>query len=133
MTTFSGYLGFWLALMSLGIANGVLRESTYGRLMPELRAHQLSTVTLMLLSAVAVWLLAQSWRPPDTPGQAVLIGGSWLLLTLAFEFLFGRYVAGHSWQRLLQDYNLAAGRVWPLFLVWIALLPSIVASIHRQG
>ena len=36
----------------------------------------------------------------------------WLGMTLAFEFLFGHYIAGKSWSLLLADYNLAAGRLW---------------------
>jgi hypothetical protein len=46
-------------------------------------------------------------------------------MTLAFEFLFGHFVAGHSWARLLQDYNLLAGRVWVLLLAWVALAPYL--------
>ena len=34
----------------------------------------------------------------------------WLGLTLAFEFGFGRLVAKQSWEQLLADYNVAAGR-----------------------
>lgn len=48
-----------------------------------------------------------------------------LRLGVAFEFLFGHYVAGHSWERLLHDYNLVAGRVWLILLVWVALAPSL--------
>jgi len=41
----------------------------------------------------------------------ITIGLVWLAMTVAFEFLFGDYVAGHSWDRLLHDYNLFAGRL----------------------
>jgi hypothetical protein len=34
------------------------------------------------------------------------------------------------WRDLLADYNLAAGRTWPLVLVWLAAGPTIVA--HQQ-
>jgi hypothetical protein len=52
-------------------------------------------------------------------------------MTIAFEFGFGHYVAGHSWSRLLADYNLANGRVWSLFLAWIAVLPYLTWRIGR--
>ena len=52
-------------------------------------------------------------------------------MTLAFEFLFGHYVAGHSWSRLIADYNILEGRVWSLFLVWIAVLPYVVWRLGR--
>lgn len=42
---------------------------------------------------------------------------------MLFELGFGHWVAGHPWQRLLADYDLAAGRVWALVLLWVALTP----------
>ena len=55
----------------------------------------------------------------DTPLHDVLA------MTVAFEFLFGHYVAGHSWDRLLHDYNLFAGRVWVVVLVWVTVAPYL--------
>ena len=58
------------------------------------------------------------------------IGLVWFLLTVAFEFTFGHYVAHHSWGKLFQDYNLLAGRLWVLVLLAVALLPIIVFKIR---
>src|SRR5918997_1781576 len=51
------------------------------------------------------------------------VGAFWLVLTVLFEFGFGRGVDGKSWSDLLADYNLAEGRLWPLVLAWLALGP----------
>ena len=118
------YLLFWPALAVIAIINGTLRQFAYGPHMAELAAHQLSTVTGMLLTGLAVWALHRAW-PIGSPRAAWIIGAGWLLMTVTFEFGFGHYVAGHSWSRLLADYDLADGRVWPLFLAWIALLPYL--------
>ena len=61
------------------------------------------------------------------------IGLIWLGLTVAFEFLFGRFVAGHSWIRLLQDYNILAGRVWSLLLLWVALAPYLFTRANLKA
>ena len=119
------YILFWPALAVIAIINGSLRQFTYGQHMPELAAHQLSTVTGMLLTGVAVWALNRAWRI-DSAKAAWTIGSCWLLMTIAFEFGFGHYIAGHSWSRLLADYNLLEGRVWSLFLAWIAVLPYVI-------
>jgi hypothetical protein len=128
MKPFFIYIGFWLVLMLLGIANGILREKTYGRHIDELKAHQLSTLTAIIVMSTAVWVLASFVQPPSLPLSA-LIGLIWLSLTVAFEFGFGHFVAGHSWQRLLHDYNLFEGRVWTLLLLWILFLPLLVSVI----
>jgi len=119
------YILFWFALVVVGITNGVVREMTYGRLTTELRAHQLSTLMGMLLSGTAVWVFAR-YFPIESERIAISTGVIWLALTVAFEFSFGRYVAGHSWKKLLWDYNLFAGRLWLLFLIWLLFLPYLV-------
>ena len=118
------YLFFWLILAVVAIINGVLRQATYGHHIPELAAHQVSTVTGILLTGAVVWILSRFW-PIGSAKEAWVIGACWLLMTVAFEFGFGHYVAGHSWSRLFADYNLADGRVWSLFLAWIAVLPYL--------
>ena len=118
------YLLSWFLLAIVAVANGVAREATYGKYVPELWAHQISTVTAILLTGLLVWWLSRLW-PIGSPGQAWFIGVCWLLGTITFEFVFGRLVAGHSWAELVADYNLFRGRVWLLFLVWVAVMPYV--------
>jgi hypothetical protein len=55
----------------------------------------------------------------------------WLALTVAFEFLFGRFARGISWNELLSDYNILAGRLWVLVLVWVTLAPYIFYRFQK--
>jgi hypothetical protein len=41
----------------------------------------------------------------------------WLNLALAFELLFGRLVAGASWERLAADYNILKGGMLPFLML----------------
>lgn len=122
MSTVVAYLAYWVVLALLAVGNGILREATFGRHLSELRAHQLSTLTGMALCGIAVGLFSH-WQPIATAHEAIIIGAAWLAMTVAFELTFGRLVAHHSWSRLIQDYDLRSGRLWPLFLAWIGLLP----------
>ncbi len=123
------YMGAWLGLVVLAIMNGVLRQYAYGRCMQELSAHQLSTVIGLSLFGLYICFLTGLCRL-DASRQALLIGLIWLIMTVAFEFLFGHYVTGHSWSRLLQDYNLMKGRLWLLVLIWTALAPYFFYRIR---
>ena len=125
------YIAFWLVLAILAIGNGILRGSTYGRYGSDLAAHQISTVTAILITGVAIWLFHR-YQPTASLRQAWLIGTIWLAMTIVFEFGFGHFVAGHSWQRLLADYNLLAGRIWSLFLVWILVVVPLLHGTSRQ-
>ena len=119
----------WAPLVLVMIVNGVVREKWFRPRMPELRAHQLSTLTGGLLYGAYVWLVFD-WLRVASANAAWGVGLSWFALTVVFEFGFGRYVAGHSWSRLLADYDLTAGRVWALLLVWIAVGPRIVFELR---
>ena len=94
-------------MVFIAIANGAIREGWYGKHVSELQAHQISTVTGVLLFGFYIWMLIRFWRPAST-GQALTIGLVWLGMTVAFEFLFGHYVAKRPWRELLRDYNIFA-------------------------
>jgi hypothetical protein len=114
----------WLPLVLLAILNGTLRELGYKRFMKELHAHQISTLIGMVLVAIYVWIMGLIW-PIESLTQAIQIGGIWLLLTILFEFGFGHFIMGHPWEKLFFDYNIFAGRVWLLFILWTAVSPAV--------
>jgi len=124
------YILAWLPMVLIAIANGALREGWYGKHLRELHAHQVSTATAVLLFGIYIWGLIRAWRP-ESPGQAFSIGLVWLGLTVAFEFLFGHYVAGHPWSKLFHDYNIAAGRVWVVVLIWVTLAPYVFYRLQK--
>ena len=116
------YVLAWVPMVAIAVANGVVREAWYGKRVAELYAHQISTASGIVLLGAYIWLIVHLW-PPDSLEEALAVGLIWLALTVAFEFLFGRYVARRSWRQLLRDYNLLAGRVWLLVPVWVAIAP----------
>lgn len=123
------YSLLWFALAIIAIANGSLRVFTYGTVLSDLTAHQISTVTGVLLSGLFVYFIHRIW-PIESTQKAWIIGIIWLISTILFEFGFGHYIAGHSWAHLLHDYNILEGRVWSLFLLWVLIMPVV---IHKYG
>ncbi len=124
------YIAAWFLLLVVAVANGALRQFTYAKAMPELRAHQLSTLIGAVLVGAAVWLVIRAW-PPSSGGQALVIGCTWLALTVAFEFFMGLVLAHRPLAQVLHDYDLFAGRVWVLFLVWLTVAPWVFHRLHR--
>lgn len=124
------YFLAWFPMILVAIINGLFREKFIVNYVSELRAHQLSTVSMILLFGGYVWTLFKIWMPSSV-NQTIQIGLLWLVLTVLFEFLFGHYVAKHSWSKLLHDYNLLEGRVWVLVLIWITVAPYIVYQLQK--
>lgn len=124
------YIIAWFPMIFIAIANGLFREKILSSRLNELQAHQASTMTMIILFGIYVWILFKFWLPTSAR-QAVVIGLAWLVLTVLFEFLFGHYVVGHSWDRLLQDYNILKGRVWVFVLIWISIAPYLFYQIQK--
>ena len=129
MKTLPIYAAGWAGMLVLAVLNGALREKGYGRFVRELTAHQLSTAMGMVLFGIYIWILTGVF-PIESSRQASVIGSMWLIMTVLFEFGFGRFVAGHPWNRLFHDYNLLKGRVWPLLLIWTAAAPYVFYRIR---
>lgn len=126
------YVAAWFPMLAIAIVNGTLRELAYAPHMSELRAHQLSTLTAIVLFGFYIgWVVRR--RPLPSGRAALAVGLVWLVMTVAFEFLFGRYVAGRPQAELLANYDLSAGRVWALLLVWIALAPCFFFRLGRRA
>jgi len=123
-TPFAIWAAAWLGGPVLGIANGTLRQVVYARRLGELRAHQVSTVTLAAALTGYVRAVDRRW-PIATGRDAALIGAGWTASTVAFEFGFGHYVAKEPWRKLLRDYDVSAGRIWGLVLLSIAAAPAL--------
>lgn len=122
----------WLALALLMIAHGWLRQWLAVPVLGELRAHQLSCFTGALI-IVAVSALTLGWLGAvGSPRRQLAIGLVWLATTIVFEFVFGHWVAGHSWQRLLADYDLTAGRLWLVVLAATLLGPWLAGRLRRR-
>jgi hypothetical protein len=118
------YFLLWFPMIPIAIANGMLREKVYGPKTSERAAHQISSAIAVLLFGLYAWIVFTRW-PVGSGTEAMVVGGIWGGMTILFEFGFGHYVAGHSWSRLVSDYNLLEGRVWSLVLAAIFLLPWI--------
>lgn len=123
------YAFAWLPMAVLAVINGAVRELGYGPHLSELAAHQLSSLSAILLFTLYAFWLGRV-QPLASDRQAVLAGGIWLVLTLAFEFGMVMLVRGMPVRSALKDYDLFSGRVWVLVLAVVAALPW---AVHRFG
>jgi hypothetical protein len=120
----------WVTLAAVMVALGTVRERLLAPRLGELTAHQVTCFIGSLL-ILAVAYAALPWLAVlDAPTLQVEIGVFWLLLTLPFELLFGHWVAGQPWSRLLENYNLLRGRLLLVILVLVFLAPRLAGLLH---
>jgi hypothetical protein len=119
----------WLAILLLAVANGWLREAV---LLPRLGTTPAFMLSALLLSVaiMAVAWLAWPWLGRPQRLAAVRVGAFWLVLTLLFEFGFGRWMQHKAWDELLAAYTFRDGNLWPLVLLVTLLAPLAVGRLR---
>ncbi len=121
--------GLWLFFAGIAIAFGTAREYWLKPWVGELRAHQLGTL-LVCAALFGVCCATVPYWGIHSLQHALAIGTLWLVMTIAFEFGFGHYVAGHPWSKLFADYNVLRGRVWVLVLIVTWLNPALAFRVR---
>lgn len=122
----------WCALMLVAVLNGTFRVALLNPRLGEPAGHIISSLMLSVFILLLSWVLVP-WAGPRLSGEALALGGQWLLLTLAFEFGFGHFVAHKPWRELVADYDLVAGRIWVLVLLTTFLAPLLVMRVRKGG
>lgn len=119
----------WFVFMVGAIANGTLRIGVVIPMTGEAVGHVISTALLSGIILVITWATI-TWIGPVTTAQAIAIGVSWLLMTLAFEFGVGGLISHRTWPEMLADYNVMKGRVWVVVPMITLLAPWWMAKLR---
>jgi hypothetical protein len=124
-------IALWLAFMLIAIANGALRELVLVELLGQRKAQMVGTAALAVIILLAA-LLTVGWLKARGRLSHWLVGLFWVALSIAFEFLFGHYVLGESWEALIAAYRIDQGSPWPVFLVVLLVAPYLAAALRGR-
>lgn len=117
-------LAVWLLIISAEVVHGTLRTLFLAPLIGDFRARQVcvftgSAIILTIVYATSRWLGAVTRR------SQLAIGVTWLVLTVAFELVAGRYLANRTWAELSVDFRIWEGGLLPIGLLLLMLSPVI--------
>ncbi|GAA0363287.1 hypothetical protein GCM10009092_29570 [Bowmanella denitrificans] len=133
MALFGKALLIWLMILLLAIANGILRESVLLIVVVKTAAFIVSGLLLCLCIFIMTYL-ALPWFGRLPASHYWRIGALWLVLTLAFEFVLGAVIQGHSWAQLSEPYTFKDGNLWTLVLCVTFTSPYLAARLRfKQG
>ncbi len=124
---------FWFALLVTALINAVIREKL---LKPWLEpsigrwAHQLSVPTGFVLMLLATMLFLKYQKAPYKPADLWIVGMLWCIITLVFEFGFGK-ARGMSWSELFAAYHLWKGELWMLLLLSLIVMPTLAHKLLK--
>ncbi|MEW5797631.1 MAG: hypothetical protein AB1728_01370 [Bacteroidota bacterium] len=126
------YFLFWFALVVLALVNGTLREIIYKGVVGEPWAHHISVVTGMLFVGIAVWYAVKKWNFTSLH-QAMLVGAIWFVLTEIFELFLILSNPAHTLADFCHAHNIAAGEMWPVFLLWVGVSPVLFYKLRNKA
>jgi hypothetical protein len=121
--------GLWLGFLAVAMACGIMREKVLVPWLGPLAGKVLGTLLVGLIIFGLIYAYIGKIKGA-TPVALFKLGVFWTLATFGFEFLFGHYVMGHSWESLWADYNIFQGRFWPLVLIVTLLGPLFARKIR---
>jgi hypothetical protein len=112
------------------IFHGVVRTLFLAPVVGDFRARQLAVFTgSAMILTLAVMVIR--WLRPANALEALRVGVVWLVLTLAFELAFGRYVLHVTWGRIAEDYNLVRGGLLSIGLLVLTAAPLVAGRLRH--
>jgi hypothetical protein len=124
-------LAIWLLIICAEIIHGILRAVLLVPMVGEFRSNQIGVFTGSAIIIVIAYFTIR-WIGAQRPKETLLVGMIWLVLTFAFEVLFGRFVVRLTWEELLAGYNIADGGLMPLGLLLLLFSPMIASKLREK-
>lgn len=121
----------WLLIMIVESVHGILRAMLLEPAFGSSRARQVSVITGCILIFL-ITLAFVKWIDAPSNLMLVLIGVSWVVLTLVFEFAVIGPLVGSTWERAAEDYDVSNGGLMGFGLIFMAMAPLLTAHL-RSG
>ena len=122
----------WAMVALCAIANGAFRAFMLQPVFDETVARMISCFMLITILLLISYYSLNRTKLKFSDRELMVIGTVWLALTLLFEFGWGHFVVGRSWDELLVDYDILKGRLWVLVLIFTLLAPLIAGRSLRK-
>jgi hypothetical protein len=121
----------WLVIILAETLHGILRQLFLTPAVGDLRARQIGVAIGSAIIFVAA-LAFSRWLGARTLRAQLAVGFAWVVLTVAFELALGSML-GLTRERMLADYDPAAGGFMGLGLLFMLLAPALAARVRREG
>jgi hypothetical protein len=121
----------WLLLMAVETVHGTLRNLLLAPVIGDALARRFGVAT----GAVLIFLISFAtirWLGVKRTVALLGVGLLWVVLTVAFEVILGRWMLHLDWPRIVSDYDFRHGGLMPLGLVCMLFTPLATARIRKN-
>jgi len=117
----------WLLIIFAETIHGMARTLLLEPLIGDFRAQQVSVFTGAAMIVVITFVFVR-WLKGSGVSDFIEIGMMWVILTVGFELILGRFVMDVSWERIASDYNVFHGGLMLFGLLVMLLAPLLMAK-----
>jgi hypothetical protein len=128
----SRVIAVWLLVMAIEFVHGTLRWIFLRPRVGDFRSGQIGVFTGSVLFLLVVYF-CEPWVKLRNAADCLHVGALWVILTLTFEWSFGHYAMGRSWENIGAEYNLLRGGLMPIGLVIFGMSPWIAWRLRGTG
>lgn len=122
----------WLVIIGAETVHGILRVLILEPFAGDFRARQIAVFSGITLILTITILLFRRLKT-ENKFLFLCVGLFWLILTVGFEIILGRFVMKVSWARIWSDYDLPNGGLMPFGLIFLTLAPLIAAKFRQRS
>jgi hypothetical protein len=124
-------VGLWAVLMAAETLHGLWRVKVLSVWLGDEFARDVGLFTGSLIILLIVFA-SIDWIPARDVRTLLVVGLTWVVLTIGYELALGRFAFHRSWGEVAADFNLFRGRLLPLGLVFLLFSPLLAAWLRGR-
>lgn len=124
-------VGLWLVLMAAETLHGLWRVKVLSVWLGDEFARDVAVFTGSLI-ILLITFACIDWIPARDARTLLLVGLTWVVLTIGFELALGRFAFHLSLAEIAEDFNLFRGRLLPLGLLFLLFFPLLAARLRGR-
>jgi hypothetical protein len=119
----------WLLIAVAEVLHGILRVRFLNRRVGDRCARQIGVFTGSAIILVIAWI-AIPWVRPGSAMELLAVGLLWLVLMVAFDIGFGRFVFHASWDRIAAEFDVRRGGLLGFGMLFLFGAPLLAAKLR---
>jgi hypothetical protein len=124
-------VGLWLLLMVAETLHGLWHVNVLAVWIGDEFASDVAVFTGSLI-ILLITFACIDWIPALDTRTLLLVGSTWMVLTIGYDMALGRIAFDRSWSEIASDFDLFQGKLLPLGLVFLLFAPLFAAWLRGR-
>ena len=124
-------VALWFLLMAAETLHGLWRANVLAVWIGDFAARDVGVFTGSLVILLITWA-SIGWIPARSARTLLLVGFTWVALTIAYELLLGRFIFNQSLSEIASQFDVLHSRLLPFGLLFLMFSPLLAAYLRGR-